>query len=370
MTHRSCYRSCYRSWLVSAFGLLAIGMLASAGCLQTLDPNASSGTTNAVDPDAGTGGPFPVLLETPPIAKTSDPKTGDLLTPAMTGCEKVMADSVAIRMRVCVNCHEGDGSVGSPLTHILEDNILMSASPSRTYSTWKYVVAGDPDNSLVYHRAVVVRDMPKPNGDVTMTNAVLTISDMSVLRAWIMCLAPNATGGVSLGTGGSSGATGAGGSSGATGTGGKTGAGGANGTGGRTGAGGATGTGGAIGGVGGAMAGIGGAPGGSDAGVASACTGIASCNNPTVVTTLPLNATITAAQAQAGVCYEVNRAVTAIGCTNAGGRRITVNGAAFTVTNGTCTGAVPAARMGGYCVQVGAFGGGGGQQSTTLMISG
>jgi hypothetical protein len=81
---------------------------------------------------------------------------------------------------------------------------------------------------------------------------------------------------------------------------------------------------------------------------------------------------ITAAQAQNGVCYQTTRTVTAVDCTNANSRRVSVNGGQVTINNGTCAaGNPPAPRNGGFCVQVNAFGGGGGgQQTMTLNISG
>jgi hypothetical protein len=273
---------------------------------------------------------------------------------------------------VCVGCHEGDGSLGAPLTHILEDAQLINTMANQAaFPGWKYIVPGDPEHSLIYHRAAVVQDMPRKSTDVTGVNVALTISDMSVLRAWIMCLAPQGNGGVSTGAGGMTGATG--GAPGSTGTGGANGAGGRTGAGGATGTGGRTGTGGATG-AGGALAGNDAGTAGNDAGgTTTPCAGINNCNNPTPIATLPFSGMITAAQAGNGVCYETTRTVTAVDCSNANGRRVTINGNQVTINNGTCAaGTVPAPRNGGFCVQVNnAFGGGGGgTQTMTLNISG
>ena len=348
-----------------------LATLTAAGCIQKLDSNASSGTTSATDPDGGIGAPFGVMLETPPIAKTTD-KNGDPTSTAANGCEKSEFDSQAIRTLVCKGCHEGDGALGAPLTHILEDDQLINTMANQAaFPGWKYIVPGDPENSLVYHRAAVVQDMPRKGTDVTNANVALTISDMSVLRAWIMCLAPQGNGGVSTGAGGATGSPGTGGATGAggmTGTGGRTGMGGTTGTGGRTGTGGTTTTTGA----GGASAGNdAGAP-GNDGGTGNTpCAGINNCNNPTPIASLPFSGMITSAQAQNGVCYETTRTVTAVDCTNANGRNVSVNGNQVTINNGTCVaGTVPAPRNGGFCVRVNTFGGGGGTQTMTLNISG
>jgi hypothetical protein len=179
--------------------LFVLGSFAATGCLQQLDPNASSGNTNVtVDPALGSGGPFPIIEDTPPIAIKTDPNTGDPLPGQETAdpCVKTIQDSVDIRTKACGSCHEAskaDGKVlGDPLNHILDPNAIVNvASPTMAWSKdgWKYIVPGNPEASLIYHRVAVVQDMPKPPTDVNQTAITVSISDMSVLRAWIMCLA-------------------------------------------------------------------------------------------------------------------------------------------------------------------------------------
>ena len=180
---------------------VVVGSMAVAttmtGCLQQLDSHASDGVTNAtVDPKLGIGGPFPIIEDTPPIAINSDPATGDPVGDTTTDpCVKTISDASAILKRACTMCHEAPTAdtkaLGDPLNHILNsDTIVNVASTSPSFSGWKYVVPGDPENSLIYHRVAVVQDMPKQAPDATSTTLKVTISEQSVLRAWIMCLGP------------------------------------------------------------------------------------------------------------------------------------------------------------------------------------
>ena len=178
---------------------VVLGSFLAMGCLQQLDPNASSGNTSVtVDPAKGSGGPFPVIEDTPLIAIKSDPKTGDPLPGQETTdpCVKTIQDATDILTQNCQGCHEAptaDGkALGDPLNHILQSDAIVNV-PSTTAAWskdgWKYVVPGNPEASLIYHRVAVVQDMPKPPPDATQRALTVTISQMSVLRAWIMCLA-------------------------------------------------------------------------------------------------------------------------------------------------------------------------------------
>lgn len=168
----------------------ALSTLTFGACLQPLDSEAAGGGA-AADLEGGIAAAFPVNLETPEISGTIDPESGETTSVVATACDKVLADSIEIRKRTCEKCHEGDGSLGAPLNHILDDDQMIGvmADPS-SFPGWKYIVPGDPENSLVYHRAAVIQDMPRKGSDVTIVNAGLSISDMSVLHAWIMCLGP------------------------------------------------------------------------------------------------------------------------------------------------------------------------------------
>jgi hypothetical protein len=190
-------------------------------------------------PDGGgSGAEFKVNVQTPAIGAAAD-KNGDVTATAASACDKVRQDAAAIRMRVCSGCHGLAGAQGAPLTFILDDSKLINGkSRSSTNAGKTYVIPGDPDSSLIYRRAAIVRDMPPGSTDVRYSSSSLSISDCSVLREWIL----NCTGAppASTGTGGEtghSGETGTGGETGhhgetETGTGGETGDGGASGPGG------------------------------------------------------------------------------------------------------------------------------------------
>ncbi len=185
------------SLLCVVVGSMATMTMTTTGCLQQLDAHASDGITNAtVDPTQGIGGPFPIKEDTPPIAVNSDPNTGDPVGDTTTDpCVKTLSDASAVLNRACKGCHEAataEGkALGSPLDHILNsDAIVNTMSTSGAFPGWKYIVPGDPENSLIYHRVAVVQDMPKQAPDATSTTLKVTISEMSVLRAWIMCLGP------------------------------------------------------------------------------------------------------------------------------------------------------------------------------------
>lgn len=203
-TNRELVQMIYRSSLLA----LVLGSLATTGCWQQLDSNASSGlTTPIVDPDAGIGGAFPTMTQTPAIAVTTDPNSGDPTDTTTDPCVKTIADALAIRQRACSMCHEASTptgkALGDPLDHILEDDAIINVtSPTSSFAGWKYVVPGDPENSLIYHRVAVVQDMPKKSSDPTVTSLTVSISEMSVLRSWIMCLgnAPAPTVGADGGT--------------------------------------------------------------------------------------------------------------------------------------------------------------------------
>ena len=152
---------------------VVVGSMAVAstmtGCLQQLDSHASDGVTNVtVDPKLGIGGPFPIIEDTPPIAVNSDPETGDPVGDTTTDpCVKTVSDANAIlRPRLHDVPRGADG--GREGARRPSQSHLRTATPSSTstststgFSGWKYIVPGDPENSLIYHRVAVVQDMPK-----------------------------------------------------------------------------------------------------------------------------------------------------------------------------------------------------------------
>jgi hypothetical protein len=80
---------------------------------------------------------------------------------------------------------------GAPLNFVLDDGMLTNPGVVSTKYGKRYVIPGDPDNSLVYLRAAIVQDMPPGASDVRNTAPPVTVSDESVLRQWILtCAGP------------------------------------------------------------------------------------------------------------------------------------------------------------------------------------
>jgi hypothetical protein len=153
---------------------------------------------------------------------------------AADGCGKTEIDAHAILKNKCAACHSTDNTAqGLPAWNfILDDEKMKTETFSREGITLHYLVAGDPDNSQVYVRSVIARNMPPMGTDVSQTTYDrVTYSEGSVLREWIgTCMGggpapPSGTAGASggSGTGGATGTTGTGGATGTTGTGGATG---------------------------------------------------------------------------------------------------------------------------------------------------
>jgi hypothetical protein len=161
----------------------------------------AAGTCTVNDCDAGTpacpgsapcflqygagGGSFcqPVNEMTPPIDLNSDlDDAANMVTDPCTPAER---DSLAIRTTYCAPCHGGGGAHSGGFDFVLDDNKLVSAvtsAPTPDGGVWRFVVPGDCDDSYVYYR-ISKSQMPPPG------NPAPTISDLSVLRTWINCLA-------------------------------------------------------------------------------------------------------------------------------------------------------------------------------------
>jgi len=203
--------------LLALFVPLASACSGGGGAAPAQPPTAAV----ALPDGGGSGAPFTVNLETPPIGVTAD-MNGDVTATAATACDKVQMDAHNIRARVCSSCHTSAGAQGAPLTFILDESKLINGKSTSSSNGGKtYVIPGDPDNSLIYRRAGIIRDMPPGSSDVRNASTSLSVSDISVLREWIK----NCTGApaqpASTGSGGTTGDTnGTGGEHGETGEGG------------------------------------------------------------------------------------------------------------------------------------------------------
>jgi hypothetical protein len=172
---------------------LLLGTFMTVGCWQQLDQNASSGITQVnVDPAGGIGAKFPVETETPAIGETAL-DNGDPDTTAKSGCDKDAFDGQKMLSEMCDGCHMG-GAIGNLKGIDTAQASLIGVEASSMYPGWKYLVAGDPNKSLIYHRIAVTQDMPPPS---TVDSPIKhpSISDMSVLQQWIMCMANAPSGG-------------------------------------------------------------------------------------------------------------------------------------------------------------------------------
>lgn len=171
---------------------LLLGTFMTVGCWQQLDQNASSGVTQVnVDPAGGIGAKFPVETTTPAIGETAL-DNGDPNTTAQTACDKDAFDGQTLLKTMCDGCHMG-GAIGNLVGIDTAEASLIGKEASSVYAGWKYLVAGDPEKSLIYHRVAVVQDMPPPStGDNMIPRP--SVSDMSVLQQWIMCMANSSSG--------------------------------------------------------------------------------------------------------------------------------------------------------------------------------
>jgi len=173
---------------------LLLGMFTMAGCWQELDQHASDGIQNVnVDPAGGIGAKFPVETKTPEIGQTAL-DNGDNASTAATGFDKDAFDGQKMLSAMCDGCHQA-GALGNLVGIDTAQMSLIGREASSAFPGWKYLVAGDPSKSLIYHRVAVVQDMPPPSSDVQNQLPHPTISDMSVLQQWIMCMANPPSGG-------------------------------------------------------------------------------------------------------------------------------------------------------------------------------
>jgi hypothetical protein len=157
------------------------------GCWQQVDEGASAGITPVTTTGGGIGAKFPVDTMTPEIGVVAS-DNGDPTKTAMTGCEKTAFDGQAILSFYCDGCHQ-QGAIGNLVGIDTAAMSLIGKEASPKYAGQKYIVVGSPETSLIYERIVMSADMPPPS---TIDSPVPhpSISDMSVLRQWILtCMA-------------------------------------------------------------------------------------------------------------------------------------------------------------------------------------
>jgi hypothetical protein len=106
-----------------------------------------------------------------------------------SGCAKTEMDAHAILEANCKSCHAiGAASMGVPrFDFVLDDAQLMSKSWTREGAApIRFLIPGDPENSAIYQRAAMNRDMPPLQADPQQPlYPRITYSQSSVLHEWI-----------------------------------------------------------------------------------------------------------------------------------------------------------------------------------------
>lgn len=166
---------------------LLLVSFAMFGCWQKIDDGASAGITPVTTTGGGIGAKFPVETTTPEIGEVAA-DNGDPTSTATSGCDKTAFDGQTMLSTFCDGCHQ-TGSIGNLVGIDTAATSLVGKGASSKYPGWKYIVAGSPETSLIYDRIVMAGDMPPPSTSDSVVPHP-SISDMSVLRQWILtCMA-------------------------------------------------------------------------------------------------------------------------------------------------------------------------------------
>lgn len=162
---------------LSAFGLAALAVLSSC---EKVDDGAA---TRAQGWDGVT------------LSTVIEPGDREVFTdidetmPADSACAKTELDAHGILQEHCGACHAiGAASMGVPrFDFVMDDDQLKAKSWTREGSApIRFLVPGDADNSAIYQRAVMNRDMPPLQADPQQPfYPRITYSQGSVLREWI-----------------------------------------------------------------------------------------------------------------------------------------------------------------------------------------
>jgi hypothetical protein len=116
---------------------------------------------------------------------------------------------MAILEQDCSNCHGEQAGVasGAPQWNFvlnideMETSTIDTAINPDTNQPWRFLIAGDPDNSRIYAR-IAAGAMPPGDQNGEAPKPRPTLSDVSVLRQWISSCLGGGTGGRAVGTGG------------------------------------------------------------------------------------------------------------------------------------------------------------------------
>ncbi len=162
---------------LSAFGLAALAALSSC---EQVDDGASKRAQ-------GWDGALSTVIEQGPREVFIDIEE---TMPVDTPCDKTALDAHNILRENCAVCHDiGAASSGVPrFDFLLDDDQLKVKTWDRMGQTpLRFLIPGDPDNSVVYERAAMKRDMPPIQADPQQPfYPRITYSQASVLREWIL----------------------------------------------------------------------------------------------------------------------------------------------------------------------------------------
>jgi hypothetical protein len=164
-----------RLGMVLGFGLLA----AAVGC-EPVDDGAATRTKgwDGVLTDNVLPGDRPVYnsIEEDPMDVSMD------------GCGKTINDAHAILKAACAQCHGPGGNQGlPPWDYVLNDDMMKATQWMRQdQPSIPFLKPGDPANSAIYLRAVLLQNMPPKQLDLSQTFFPrVNYSEASVLEQWI-----------------------------------------------------------------------------------------------------------------------------------------------------------------------------------------
>ena len=162
---------------LSAFGLAALAVLSSC---EKVDDGAATRAQ-------GWNGVLSTVIEPGPREVFTDI---DETMPAASPCEKTAMDAHAVLRNNCAICHDiGTASSGVPrFDFLMDDDQLKVRTWERVgQPAARFLIPGDPDNSVIYERAAISRNMPPIQADPQQPlYPRVTYSEASVLREWIL----------------------------------------------------------------------------------------------------------------------------------------------------------------------------------------
>ena len=100
----------------------------------------------------------------------------------MEGCAKTEMDAMKVLQDSCASCHDAASPTQDPTTFDFVMNVAKMKTSMWTPdggSAMRYISVKNPEESAIFLRAGILRDMPIEKSDL------VTLSGVSVLRQWI-----------------------------------------------------------------------------------------------------------------------------------------------------------------------------------------